>query len=202
MESIFTDIYNDNKWGKDISKEYKGCSGVGSKISYNTEYIDYLKKWITDNDIKSVVDFGCGDFQCGKLIYDDLNIKYTGYDAYEDVIQHHKKNIIDDKYDFIHSDIFSNKEKLISGDVCILKDVLQHWKNEDIYTFLDYISESGKYKYILICNSCNQKKDNQSIVKTGNFRPLNYNMYPLKKYNPKKLFDYKTKEVCLIQNTS
>ena len=33
---------------------------------------DGLKKFITDNNI---VDLGCGDFRCGKLIYDDLDIQ-------------------------------------------------------------------------------------------------------------------------------
>ena len=45
------------------------------------QYIQFLIKFIREHDIHTVVDIGCGDFRCGKLIYDDLNISYTGYDT-------------------------------------------------------------------------------------------------------------------------
>ena len=75
------------------------------RISYNEEYILFLKNWIKENNIKSVVDLGCGDFKCGKLIYDDLDVSYTGYDAYNKLIEYHQENIQDTKYEFIHKDI-------------------------------------------------------------------------------------------------
>jgi len=136
------------------------------------------------------VDLGCGDFKCGKYIYDDLNIKYYGYDTYNKIIDHHKKSEYDDRYTFIHLDFFGNKEQLVPADLCILKDVLQHWELNDIYTFLDYLTETKKYKYILICNCDQQYKDNTTIS-TANF-------FPLKKYNPVIIYTYHTKKVSLI----
>jgi hypothetical protein len=36
--------------------------------------------------------------------------------------------------------IFLNKkEDIIGGDLCILKDILCHWKLNNIYTLLDYL---------------------------------------------------------------
>lgn len=81
--------------------------------------------------------------------------------------------------------------------MCILKDVLQHWKTEEIYEFLDYIVENKKFKYILICNCCNQEKDNQE-TDINHWRPLSYVFYPLKKYNITKLLNYNTKEISVI----
>lgn len=104
----------------------------------------FLKKFITDNEVKTVVDLGCGDFRCGPHIYNDLNVKYVGYDAYEKVVSNNKENFNPSKFQFHHLDFLNNKEKLISADMCILKDVLQHWFMEEIYSFLDYLTETKK----------------------------------------------------------
>ena len=89
MEEIFTNIYENCEWGDNNNVEYTGSSGTGSDIDYNKKnYIPFLKKFITDNNIKNIVDLGCGDFICGKIIYDDLDILYTGYDAYKKIIDY------------------------------------------------------------------------------------------------------------------
>jgi hypothetical protein len=74
-----------------------------------------------------------------------------------------------------------------------------HWSLDKIYTFLDYIIESNKFKYILIINDSSQKEDNTDI-NDGEFRPLSANFYPLKKYNPVIIYKYQpcNKEVSLI----
>ena len=199
MESVFTDIYEKNSWGNNNNSEYSGSSGGGSDINYNKDsYVPFLKEFITTNNIKSIVDIGCGDFRCGKLIYDELDISYTGYDAYKKVINYTANKHSLPKYSFMHLDICNNKEKIINADMCILKDVLQHWSLNDIYSFLDYLVENKKFKYILICNCSDQTQDNTNIT-NGDWRPLSCNYLPLKKYNPVKLYNYHTKEVSVIE---
>ena len=199
MEFVFSRIYNNNGWGNNNNDKYNGSSGWGSSINYNKEtYIPFLKKFITENNIKSVVDFGCGDFVCGSMIYDDLDITYTGYDAYDKVITYLNETMSSQKYTFYHSDFYENIENIKEADLCILKDVLQHWRLEYIYTFLDYLVEQKKFKYILICNCCIEAKDNVDIL-LGNARHLSCDFFPLKKYNPTKLFNYDTKEISIIQ---
>ena len=80
MEQYFTNIYENNIWGGiNKNNEYNGNSGGGSDINFNIDtYVPVLKHFILNNNVKSVVDLGCGDFKCGKLIYDDLDIKYIG----------------------------------------------------------------------------------------------------------------------------
>ena len=199
MDIVFTNIYETKKWGDNNNSEYSGTSGGGSSLEYNKNtYIPFLKKFISDNKIKTVVDLGCGDFQCGKLIYDDLDILYTGYDVYKKVVDYNSKQYSPPKYSFIHLDFCNDKELIIDGDLCILKDVLQHWSLDNIYTFLDYVVEHKKFKYILICNCCNQLQDNRDI-QNGETGELSCNLFPLKKYNPKKLYNYMTKEVSVIE---
>ena len=209
MEPIFTNIYTKNIWGCNISTHFNGNSGDGSNVNYNKDsYIPFLKKFITNNNIKTIVDLGCGDFRCGKLLYDDLNILYTGYDTYKKVIDYHLTQYglstteLDPKFSFIHLDFCNNKENIINGDLCILKDVIQHWSLDNIYNFLDYLVESKKFKYILICNCSTNKTiriGNNTDIKNGEFRPLSCDYFPLKKYNPTKVYNYDTKEVCVIE---
>ena len=166
MEQTFTDVYNRNEWIID--------SGPGSTIEYNQDfYIPFLKKYIVDNNIKKVCDLGCGDFKCGKLIYDDLDISYYGYDCVlKNIIEKHNSEYNNNKYSFFHLDIFEDRELILGGDLCILKDILCHWRLNYIYTFLDYLVESKKFKHILIINCFINSKDNTDIVSNGKFHPL------------------------------
>ena len=199
MEQIFTKIYNDCVWGNNNETNYCGSSGSGSEINYNiNEYVPFLKLYILNNNIKSIVDLGCGDFKCGELIYNDLDVKYTGYDAYKNVVEHNKKRFeSNSKYNFINLDIYSEINKINEGELCILKDVLQHWSTYNINTFLEQLISSKKFKYILICNCCFQENSNIDID-DGGFRYLSCDFLPLKKFNPVKLFNYKSKEVSVI----
>jgi hypothetical protein len=199
MEQLFTTIYEKERWGSNKHVSYKGSSGSGSSLSYNKKiYIPFLKQFIQDNNIKSVVDLGCGDFRCGTSIYDDLQIQYFGYDVYKTLIDSHTQTFTDPKYTFIHLDFFSNKEQIQSADLCILKDVLQHWSLTKIHLFLDWIQEKKQFKYVLLISGCNQTQDNTDI-KDGGFRHLNSEFLPLRKYSAKRLLLYKNKEVCLIE---
>jgi hypothetical protein len=197
MEQIFTNVYECKLWGDNNATQYNGSSGVGSKLDYNKDtYIPFLKKFITDNNIKHVTDLGCGDFICGKLIYDDLDVSYTGYDTYKKIVDYNSQNS-SSKYSFKHLDFYNNKEK-ITGELCILKDVIQHWSLDNIYTFLDYLVKNKSFKYILICNCCDQSQDNTDIT-NGGFRYLSCDYFPLKKYNPRKIYNYHSKEICIIE---
>jgi hypothetical protein len=200
-EEIFTGFYKRAVWGDNKQKKYSGSSGNGSSLSINKDtYVPLLKNFILSNKIETVVDLGCGDFLCGPSIYDSLpNIKYFGYDTYKDLIDYHKENYqTHEKYRFFHLDFYSKKEEIHSADLCIIKDVLQHWNTPEIYILLDYLVDTKKFKYILITNCKSQKKDDRT-VSTGRGKGLISTMYPLKKYNAQRLYEYHTKEVSLVR---
>ena len=197
FKTIFHCIYEHCVWGDNSIDNYNGGSGGGSDLSYNlTTYIPFLKSFIVGHQIQSVADLGCGDFLCGPHIYDSLNIQYDGYDTYSKVIEYNNRAFID--YTFHHIDIFNEWNNIKAADLCILKDVLQHWRTDDIYKFLDSIALSKKFKYIIICNCCDQEEDNIDLVVTGGFRKLSADFYPLQRYDPIKLYKYNTKEISLI----
>lgn len=208
-EVLFTNIYEKESWGKTMCSSFSGSSGGGSNLSsYNLEiYIPFIQRFITNNNIKSVTDLGCGDFRCGEIIYKDLDITYYGYDVYKDMINHHKNKHKDkSNYQFQHKNIVEKKEELKISDLCIIKDVLQHLPNSYIYELLDYLSE--KFENILIINTSFQRYDNQDTINNDEnnikiFRGLKSSLLPLKKYNPTLLLNYgpidDPKEICLIK---
>jgi mannosyltransferase OCH1-like enzyme len=199
MENIFTNIYEKKIWGNNNNGNYNGSSGPGSDVDFNKEtYIPFLQSFIINHNIKTVTDLGCGDFRCGPFIYDTLDVSYTGYDAYKKIVEYNASQYSLPKYNFIHLDFCNHVEKINNSDLYILKDVIQHWRLEDINRFLDYIIENKKCKYILITNCCYQTEDNQN-VENGGFRHLSCDFFPLKKYNPKKLYNYSSKEVSVIE---
>ena len=144
------------------------------------------------------MDLGCGDFRCGEAIYGDLDILYNGYDAYSRLIELHQNTYT--KYNFKHLDFLNAKTEIQSADLCILKDVLQHWSLEEIYTFLDYLIEAKLFRYILIINCSDQTSDyiDDCKTSTGGWNQLSANFLPLRKYNPIILNKYDTKEISLI----
>lgn len=201
--SVFTDIYENKIWGDNGNPEYKGTSGTGSTLEFTTlHYIPFVRNFIRSNEIATIVDLGCGDFKCGEALYQDLDIEYIGVDAYEKVIQHHQKkygSMDPPRFQFHHLNFRIHISDLPEADLCIIKDVLQHWNILQIYMFLDELVQCGKFKYIMICNCCCQEKDNQDIA-PGEWRGLTVDMYPLKKYNPTKVSCVERKEISIISS--
>jgi len=195
MEHIFTQIYEQSVWGPFES------SGFGSSVEYNREYISFLQNFIRNNNINTVVDLGCGDFLCGPFIYNKLKlVKYTGYDVYKKHIDNNNDFWGNDIVQFIHLDFYKAVQDILAADLCIIKDVLQHWSNQKIYTFLDSLIATKKFKFILIIN-CSYQTIDEIDINDGEFRPLNANMYPLLKYNCQTIFSYNTKQINLITPT-
>ena len=205
MEPIFTNIYEGKHWGNNNNPAYNGSSGDGSSVEYNRlTYAPLLRTFIKMNKIKSVVDCGCGDWRSGEILYGGLGLDYLGLDTYKKVIEHNQTEHPD--YKFQHMDFYTQKEEIPAADLLILKDVIQHWKTEEIYSFLDYLTTVKKHKYILMVNCSYQKEDDQpippSVEGTYRFRPLSANFLPLKKYNPNILFTYHTKEASVIETAA
>ena len=151
MEDFFTNVYVNKIWGDNNNDEYDGSSGGGSTIEFNQDdYVPFLKKYIVNNNIKNIVDLGCGDFKCGKLIYDDLDISYTGYDAYKKIIDYNLKQHSFPKYSFIQLVDPLVKESLMASHPIIHKvsfDEFQYiaWPLSKLLSFpLKYIALSFK----------------------------------------------------------
>src|SRR3989338_7170924 len=118
--NIFEKIYNKNKW--------RFGSGEGSLEGYTKRYRIFLENFLSEHKIKSVLDFGCGDWQFYKYI-NWGKVRYHGVDVVKSVIDNNQKNYQTEtiKFSFIDENF-----ELEAADLFIAKDVFQHWSNQKI----------------------------------------------------------------------
>ena len=162
---IFDTIYRRDLW--------HGGSGPGSGEELTRGYRNFLRYFMRANRIASVVDLGCGDWQISRHM-DWTGIDYTGVDASMVVLQSTQKFARDGVH-FLHADAVT--EALPPADLLIAKDVLQHWPNADIMTFL---AQLPKYRAALITNTWAPEgtpRWNEDI-QVGDWRPLDLSRPP------------------------
>ena len=78
----FTRCYDEKLWEG-------GGSGDGSTPEFTRFYREFLYKFMKSNNIRSVTDIGCGDWQFSRLISWECN--YLGIDLVGSVIKNNKK---------------------------------------------------------------------------------------------------------------
>jgi hypothetical protein len=138
---LFNFIYKNNMWGGKKGELY---SGPGSDDSITSEYIDCIKNFIAENNVKTIVDIGCGDFRVGKRLVND-NISYIGLDVSDYLIKTNNKKYKSSNVVFVQANAITSE--LPKGDLCLIRQVLQHLSNDQIVKILKNIT---KYKYVLI----------------------------------------------------
>jgi len=166
MKEKFEQIYRNDEWGQG--------SGEGSVPVYTLGYISFLQTFLRQNNIQSVVDLGCGDWQFSRFV-DWGDIDYYGCDLVESVIETNQRNYSRSNVSF-HLLLNSTNEQLPEADLLIAKDVLQHWSNELITAFIPNLA---KFPMSLITNCINPHgpTDNHNIP-DGEFRPLDLRLPP------------------------
>ena len=120
---VFTNIYKNKIWGDSDDVFLLGSSGQGSSIEATDEYYNpFIRKFIEENNIKTVVDLGCGDWQSSYKIYDYTDVVYYGYDAYENIVTTLNNRYSDKKnYTFSFLDVVTDLDKVKDGDLYIIK---------------------------------------------------------------------------------
>ena len=161
----FSKVYDQGVWGPG--------SGVGSLPQHTVEYRDFLKQFIQENGIKSVVDLGCGDWQFSRHI-DWSGITYTGVDIVASLIEKNQREFGRDGNITFHK--FESLDKLPSADLLICKDVLQHLSNNMVKAYLAEFKQ--KYKFSLVTND-DEPVDLQNIdIAAGGWRTLRLDLEP------------------------
>jgi len=147
-KKVFKKIYEKKLWSPEVEKKkFKFYSGSGSNNKdFSEKYINEVSKFlITFENKPDVVDLGCGDFIIGSKLRKFCN-KYVAIDIFDDLIDYNKKIYNDLNVEFKVRDI--TEDELPSGEICFVKDVLQHLSNDLIKKFIKLIDK--KYKYLII----------------------------------------------------
>ena len=136
---IFQDVYQRNLWGTDGDSKF--FSGVGSRGEAMKIYVRQMAELLQRHAGElgrplTVVDLGCGDFEIGRALLErrpDLN--YVGCDIVPDLVAHNRAVHGGPNVRFQQLDMVT--DPLPEGDVCLIRQVLQHLSNADIGAFLD-----------------------------------------------------------------
>lgn len=196
-EDAFNRAYSHAMWG--TNADGKGHSGEGSTIEKTKIYRFFLEDFIAEHQIKSIVDYGCGDWESTQLVNLE-GINYTGVDIVKPVIENNIAKYGSPTVKFVHAN--GNEIDLPKADLLICKDVLQHLPNSAIHKF---ITQIPKYKYCLITNDVDALTLSSSNIDTyaGNWRSIDLTRPPFNVKGVKVLTfpaGLTTKQVLLIVN--
>jgi 2-polyprenyl-3-methyl-5-hydroxy-6-metoxy-1,4-benzoquinol methylase len=171
-KQAFEDIYRSARWGANTKGE--GNSGTGSTARSTQLYRTFLQQFLKDNEIRSVVDAGCGDWEFSSLL-DWTGIDYKGYDIVEAVIAADTRKYAKPNVHFFAANIVETN--LPPADLLISKHVLQHLSNRDVQKFL---TQLPKYKHVLLVNGVDRMTMSaaNTDITAGDYRELDVTRPP------------------------
>ena len=145
-------VYRNKKWGS--GEEAKFFSGVGSHGAAADTYVAAMAPILAAHareagSTTTIVDLGCGDFAIGGRLLSALqNVRYIGCEIVPEIVAHNNRCYGNDSVRFETLDIIS--QPLPDGDICLVRQVLQHLPNGDISVVLPKLR---KYKYVYVTES-------------------------------------------------
>lgn len=130
---VFSEVYRCKLWGAGAGAFY---SGPGSDPENASAYCDLVRD--TASSIGSreitIVDLGCGDFRVGRQFLAP-GIRYIGIDVVPELIAYNTRAFGGGAATFVCGDIVH--DELPPGDICLVRQVLQHLSNAEIAKILD-----------------------------------------------------------------
>lgn len=147
-----------------------GNSGHGSYGKFAEDKSNYINKLIKDYDLKSCIEYGCGDGN--NLKYYNFE-KYLGLDVAETSIQlciAQYKNDPSKSFAFYKDGLFHNVGNFFTADVTLSSEVLFHLVEEEVFkTYLRNLFQSAKKGVIIISTDHNDNHDSPMHIVHRNF---------------------------------
>lgn len=185
---VFSEIYAKNKWGGAPGEISSGSGSIGAAANI---YIENVNRFIQSNGIQSVVDLGCGDF----FVASHLECAdYTGVDVVQAVVDRNNTEFGSDFRRFVCMDI-AGSDELPHGELCLVRQVLQHLSNEQIQSILKKLE---KFRFVLITEhqpanadfkTFNRNKTHGSTTRLYHGSGVYLDQPPFD-LNPRLLFEY------------
>ena len=153
---VFDKIYKERLWGE--NSEGLAISGSGSNNKEIIDpYISIIRDFLSKKKPSVIVDIGCGDFNIGSK-FTDLAKKYIACDVSKVILEKNKEKFLSlENVSFQFFDL--SKDQLPHGDVCLIRQVLQHLKNDDINLFVKKLNLNKPYKYLIVTEHLPFKRD-------------------------------------------
>lgn len=162
-------------------------SNVAQEYSSTTDkkYREFLQKFMKDENVKTVIDFGCGKWTYQNEI-DWKDIDYIGVCFTEEEIQGKHGNV-----KFVRGSDLHSVDK---ADLIICKDVFQHLPIEHNKKLLDQFKEKSRISLIVNDNSIHQ--DCNKDIQIGEWSPIKLDYKPYSE-NAFDVLNYSVPGKCL-----
>lgn len=142
VEEAFSAIYRSHAWGSLHNRPY--CSGDGSiREDAVGPYCQMIRDFIAGNNIKRVVDLGCGDFAVASRLVGS-GVHYIGIDVVPNLIRYNQEHFGSSAVEFCCINIID--DELPQGDLCLVRQVFQHLSNAQI---LKTLKSLARYRYVI-----------------------------------------------------
>jgi hypothetical protein len=154
---IFTNVYQNKLWGAaSPENESPFYSGPGSSDPQIVDpYVETVKRFFGSLPTKqNAVDLGCGDFRVGFRIVDSFD-SYTACDVVPELVHFNQQYWRHLPVEFLVLDLV--EDEIPTGDVLILRQVLQHLSNDDISKFTQSIPRG--FSYLLLTEHLPSEND-------------------------------------------
>lgn len=187
-KEVFTGVFETKHWTKDGDVS---VSGGGSEIRNASVIAAKLKQLIELENVSTVVDCPCGDYNWQHLFKTD-ELLYIGYDIVPEVIQLVKNRIgheTNPKLDFAVADITT--DTLPNADLLIVRDCLVHLSFEDCIKALQNIARQN-IRLVAITTFYDRESNADTVAPA--WRPLNLRKAPFNLPAPKDLLVEQCKE--------
>ncbi len=173
---IFELAYAGKSWGDGGDEEF--YSGTGSDEAELLAYSNVIKNFLSQKQIRTVVDIGCGDFRAARASLLEGGTHYIGIDIVPSLIVQNRRRYSNSQVEFLCLDAVL--DELPNGDLCIIKQVLQHLSNAEIALIL---RKARKYKYVIITEHWPAPsplfKPNKDMPPSADLRvPMQSGVYP------------------------
>ena len=137
-----------------------------------------VQSFIEGHSIKSIVDFGCGDWQFSRLMNWD-GVDYVGIDLVPDLVETNRKNFARPGVSF---KLFASLDDVPNADLLLCKDVFQHLSNGTIARYLAAFKQ--KFKFLLITNDDRPNTLVNGEIEAGGWRPVRLDHLPFAERAP------------------
>jgi hypothetical protein len=98
VAEAFTQTYRNKLWGGIEGSKF--FSGRGSLDKFATPYVEWLIRYISKRDIKTVVDLGCGGFRIGQRICSAISVNYVSVDIVPEFIAYNHSQFGSERVNF------------------------------------------------------------------------------------------------------
>jgi len=143
VAEAFSTTYRSRLWGNIEGEEF--FSGVGSREEFGAPYTDWVRRFILERNIGTVVDLGCGDYRVGRQICSAALVTYVGVDIVPDLVAYNQSRFGGERVGFTCMNII--EDQLPDGELCLIRQVLQHLSNKQISRVL---TNCAKYPYLIV----------------------------------------------------